>query len=270
MASTPAPAPKLNGKPLRSKEYFDQRAASEMEHHLNFPQRTLQETMACACRIIAAKQEDAGLAGQISARSTRGDGFYWTLRYGMGWDEAKPEDFIEVDGDLNTITGNGMANPATRFHLWVYAGRPDVQSIIHTHSPWVQALVAARQPLVVAQMDMTPFYDDCAFLADWPGLPIADQEGIIITEAIGTKRSILLAHHGMLTVGCTVQEAAYLAVNLERAARTQVRASVFGPLKPVDGDLAREARDYLLRPKVVEGTFEYWFRQTQPIAPLLI
>src|SRR3546814_6673064 len=69
-----------------------------------------------------------------------------------------------------------MANPATRFHLWVYKERPDVNAIVHTHSPWVSALVAARQPLVIAQMDMTPFHDDCAFLADWPGVPIARSE----------------------------------------------------------------------------------------------
>ncbi|CAI6072304.1 hypothetical protein V2G26_021333 [Clonostachys chloroleuca] len=266
----PSPAPKLNGEPLRSKKYFDQRSAQEMDQHLRTPERTLQETLACACRLIAAKQEDAGLAGQISARSQRGEGFYWTLRFGLGWEEAQPEDFIEVDGDLNTVTGTGMANPATRFHLWVYAARSDVRSIIHTHSPWVQSLVAARQPLVVAQMDMTPLYDDCAFLADWPGVPIADQEGVIITSALGNKRSIVLAHHGMLTAGSTIQEATYLCVTLERAARIQVRAAPYGPLKPVDGDLAREAGGYLMRPRIVNATFEYWLRQTRPIAPLKV
>ncbi|MCR2292265.1 class II aldolase/adducin family protein, partial [Salmonella enterica] len=78
-------------------------------------------------------------------------GAYWTLRFGLGFDEATPADFIEVDRDLHTLTGEGMANPATRFHLWVYEARPDVQSIIHTHSPWASALAAARQPLVIAQ-----------------------------------------------------------------------------------------------------------------------
>jgi L-fuculose-phosphate aldolase len=267
--STSAGAPpRVNGEPLRSKEYFDKRAKQEMQEHLEFPDRTVQEILACACRLIAHKQDDAGLAGQITARSTRGDGYYWTLRYGLGWDEATPEDFIEVDGDLNTITGKGMANPATRFHLWVYAGRPDVNSIVHLHSPWVQPLVAARQPLIITQMDMTPFYDDCAFLYDWPGLPIADQEGVIITQALGNKRSILLAHHGMLNAGKSVQEATYLAVKLERAARIQVLATICGPLKEVDGKLAREARDYLLQDRIVNATFEYWFRQTKPIKPL--
>ncbi|KAF2021690.1 arad-like aldolase/epimerase [Aaosphaeria arxii CBS 175.79] len=263
-----ASAPQINGAPLRSKDYFEKRSAEEMQKHLNIPQRTLQENLACACRLIASKQEDAGLAGQISARSERGDGFYWTLRFGLGWEEARPEDFIEVDGDLNTVTGHGMPNPATRFHLWVYAGRPDIQSIIHTHSPWVQVMAAAQQPLVVAQMDMTPFYNDCAFLGEWPGVPIADQEGVIITEALGDKHSIILANHGMLTAGQSVQEATYLCVYLERAARIQVQARPFGPLKPVDADLAREAGSYLRRPRIMNATFEYWYRQTKKPQPL--
>ncbi|KIY01105.1 uncharacterized protein Z520_02657 [Fonsecaea multimorphosa CBS 102226] len=268
-APAPAPRPQINGQPLRSKGYFDTRATKEMQEHLKIPSRTLQETLACACRLVAAKQEDAGLAGQITARSARGDGFYWTLRFGLGWEEARPEDFIEVDGDLNTVTGRGMPNPATRFHLWVYAARPDVQSIIHVHSLWVQSLVAARQPLVVAQMDMTPFYGKCGFLADWPGVPIADQEGVIISEALGpVNHSILLAHHGLLTTGKSIQEATYLCVYLERAASIQVRAAPYGHLKPVDSELATEAGAYLLQDRIVNATFEYWWRQTQPIRPL--
>lgn len=252
---------------LREKSYFDQRATQEMSQHLRSVQRSDKETLAYACRILAMTEQEAGLAGQISIRSERPNA-YWTLRFGLGFDEATPDDFIEVDRDLNTLTGSGMANPATRFHLWVYDARPDIQSIIHTHSPWASALAAARQPLVVAQMDMTPLYDDCAFLADWPGVPIADQEGVLISEALGDKRSIILAHHGYLTVGSTCEEATYLSVYLERAARMQIRAQAFGPLTPVDDALAREAHDYLLKPSIVKATFDYWARQTHGIPPL--
>ncbi|CAN7346644.1 aldolase [Cupriavidus necator] len=247
---------------LRSKEYFDERATQEMRAHLKPRERTLQQTLAYACRILAMTGQEAGLAGQISARSER-PGAYWTLRFGLGFDEATEADFIEVDQDLNTLSGTGMANPATRFHLWVYADRPNTHSIIHTHSPYVSALAAAKQPLIVSQMDMTPFHNDCAFLAEWPGVPIADQEGVIISGALGSNRSILLASHGQLTTGCSVQEATYLSVYMERAARMQVRARTFGPLTPLPDDLAREAHDYLLKPSIVNGTFDYWCRQTE-------
>ncbi|WP_341644193.1 aldolase [Thauera sp. SDU_THAU2] len=255
---------------LREKSYFDQRATQEMKKHLQSVQRSPQETMAYACRILAMTEQEAGLAGQISVRSER-PGAYWTLRFGLGFDEASPADFIEVDRDLNTLTGEGMPNPATRFHLWVYDARPDVNSIIHTHSPWATTLATARQPLVIAQMDMTPLHNDCAFLADWPGVPIADQEGVIISGALGKKRAIILAHHGYLTAGATCEEATYLSVYLERAARLQVRAqSAFGPLTPVDDALAAEAHDYLLKPSIVNATFDYWARQTHRIPELAI
>ncbi|MET3792930.1 aldolase [Aquamicrobium terrae] len=254
---------------LREKAYFDQRATQDMAKHLRTQNRSLQETMSYACRILAMTEQEAGLAGQISVRSER-PGAYWTLRFGLGFDEATPGDFIEVDRDLNTLSGEGMANPATRFHLWVYDARPDVNSIIHTHSPWASALAAARQPLVVAQMDMTPLHDDCAFLGEWPGVPIADQEGVIISEALGNKRAIILAHHGYLTAGASCEEATYLSVYLERAARLQIRAQAFGPLTAVDDTLAREAHDYLLKPSIVNATFSYWTRQTHGVPPLAI
>ena len=253
--------------PLREKSYFNDRATRDMQQHLANDKRTMKETMACACRILAMTGQEAGLAGQISVRSER-PGAYWTLRFGLGFDEATPDDFIEVDRDLNTLTGEGMANPATRFHLWVYDARPDVNSMIHTHSPWATTLAAARQPLVIAQMDMTPLHNDCAFLGEWPGVPIADHEGVLISAALGKKRAIILAHHGYLTAGATCEEATYLSVYLERAARLQVRAQAFGPMTSVDDALAAEAHDYLLQPSIVNTTFDYWARQTRGIPPL--
>ena len=252
---------------MRSKEYFDERATHEMARHLRTTKRSLTESLAYACRILAMTEQEAGLAGQISARSERLNA-YWTLRFGLGFDEATPDDFIEVDQDLNTLSGEGMANPATWFHLSVYRARQDVNAIIHTHSPWASALAAARQPLVIAHMDMTPLHDDCAFLGEWPGVPIADQEGVIISEALGHKRAIILAHHGYLTAGKTVEEATYLSVYLERAARMQIRAQAIGPLIPVNDKLAREAHDYLLQPSIVNATFNYWCRQTHGVVPM--
>lgn len=251
--------------PLREKKYFDQRATAEMKKNFRPVQRSVQESLAYTCRILAASGQEAGLAGQISARSER-PGAYWTLRFGLGFDEATADDFIEVGPDLETLSGEGMANPATRFHLWVYKARPDIRSMVHAHSPWVSALVAARQTLVIAQMDMAPFHNDCAFLADWPGVPIADQEGVLISAALGSKRSIILAHHGYLTTGGSVEEATYLSVYLERAARMQTRARVYGDLVPVSSERAQEAHDYLLQPSIVKGTFDYWCRQIDKAA----
>jgi ribulose-5-phosphate 4-epimerase/fuculose-1-phosphate aldolase len=73
-------------------------------------------------------------------------------------------------------------------------------------------------------------------------VPIADYEGVVISKALGSKRAIILAHHGYLTAGKSVKEAIYLSVYLERAARMQIRARTFGCLTPVDDTFTAPAR----------------------------
>jgi L-fuculose-phosphate aldolase len=98
-------------------------------------------------------------------------------------------------------------------------------------------------------------------LLDWPGVPVADDEGRIISGALGSAKTILLANHGLLTAGASVEEATYLAVFFERAARMQLRAMAAGGFKEVKTELAEEARDVLLQPSIVRGTFAYWSRK---------
>jgi len=116
-------------------------------------------------------------------------------------------------------------------------------------------------PLAVSHMDTSLFHDDCAWLSVWPGTPIGDDEGRIISEAIGDKRSILLAHHGQLTACASVEEAAVLAVFIERAARLQLMAMSAGKIQPIDPELAKEAHDYRLKQQAIAATFHYFARR---------
>jgi L-fuculose-phosphate aldolase len=149
-----------------------------------------------------------------------------------------------------------------RFHLWIYRARPEINSIVHTHPPYCSAVSMVGAKLAVAHMDATVFHEDCAFLAEWPGVPVANEEGKLIAAALGSRRSILLAHHGLLTVGKTLEEAVYLAVLLEQAAQLSVLARSIGEIRPVPAELAQVAHDFLLKESIVNGTFDYWARCT--------
>ena len=233
----------------------------QMEEHLQGADWSLREKLAVAARILAHEGHTPGLAGQISARDPESGG-YWTLRFGDGFDEVRATRLVRVDDELTVLEGDGMANPATRFHAWIYRRRPAVNAIVHTHPFHVSALSMLGEPLVAAHMDAMPLHDDCAFLGEWPGVPIADKEGEIISEALGDKRAILLAHHGMLTACGSVEEATYLAFWIEHAARLQLTARSVGTIRPVNPDYAREAHDFLMLPSVVNATFAYWGRKT--------
>lgn len=117
---------------------------------------------------------------------------YFTQPLGHGFDKITASNLILVDQDLNTLSSGGIPNPANRFHTWIYRARPDVNCIIHTYPLHVAALSILEVPLQISHMDMCPLCDNCAFLKDWPGVSVGNEEGEIILAALGDKRAILL------------------------------------------------------------------------------
>jgi L-fuculose-phosphate aldolase len=217
--------------------------------------------------ILADEGHESGLAGQLTARG-REPGTFWTLPLGLAFDEAEEASWLLIDDDLEVLAGTGSfgirePNPATRFHLWIYRARPDVAAIAHSHPPAASALAAAEVPLIVAHMDATPLFDDLAFLPAWPGLPTADREGELIAGALADKHALLLAHHGLLAAGRSVQEASFLAVFIERMARLQIDAAKVGGVKPIDAEEARRARDFLRTDRIMNATFDAWSRRAE-------
>ena len=81
------------------------------------------------------------------------------------------------DNLMQVLEGEGMANPANRFHSWLYRTRADVQCIVHSHAPHVAALSMLEVPLEIAHMDTCVLYGQCAFLGKWPGIPVGNEEG---------------------------------------------------------------------------------------------
>ena len=154
-----------------------------------------------------------------------------------------------------------MPNPANRFHSWIYRARPDVNCIIHTHPLHAASLSMLEVPLEISHMDNCPLYGDVAFLKDWPGVPVGNEEGEIISAALGDKRAILLSHHGMLVAAGSVEEACVLALQFERAARMQLLAMAAGKIQPIPPALGREAHDWILTPRRSQAGFAYYARR---------
>ena len=244
---------------VQPKDIIASRLSQEMDA-LTTANWSLRQKLALASRILASEGHWRGLAGQVTCRADE-PGNMLTLGFGVGFDEASAGSLALVDKELNPLEGSRMANPGVRFHAWIYARRPDVGAIVHSHPPACAALSMIGEPLAIAHMDATPLFDDCAFLTEWPGLPIGDDEGRIISEAMGNKHAILLANHGLLTAGTSVEEATMLAVWMEHAAEMHLRARAIGTIKPIAPELAAESRDFLRKPKVLGLTFAYFARR---------
>ncbi len=246
-----------------------QRAEKRFADNLAEPDWTTRQKLALTCRVLSDRGHDSGLTGQITARAEQ-PGSYYTQRLGLGFDEITEDNLLVVDEDLNVLEGpelGGMANPANRFHSWIYRARPDVQCIVHTHAFHVAALSMLETPLVVSHMDTTALYDDVAFLPFWPGIPVGNEEGDTIAKALGDKKAILLAHHGQIIAGASIEEACSLAVLIERAAKLQLAAMAAGEIKPLPEQLAREAHDWTLLPDRSRANFAYYARRALAAHP---
>ena len=235
-------------------------ALKSMEANLNSQKMSTREAVAQTCRTLFAFGHDSGLSGQITARAEQ-PGTYWTQRLGLGFDEITSENLLLIDEDLNVLQGEGMANPANRFHSWLYRARPDVQCIVHSHAPHVSALSMLEVPLEIAHMDTCVLYGQCAFLKKWPGIPVGNEEGEIISGTLKEKKAILLAHHGLLVKGASVEEACVLGVMFERAARLQLLAMAAGTIQPISPELGHEAQQWINTPRRTQATFAYYARR---------
>ncbi|XUK66139.1 aldolase [Pseudomonas yamanorum] len=242
------------------KDQLVKQALSQMQNTLADNTWTDRQKLALTCRILFENGHDSGLAGQITARGPTPDTYY-TQQLGLGFDEITASNLLLVNEDLEVLEGHGMPNPANRFHSWVYRGRPDVNCIIHTHPTHIAALSMLEVPLQVSHMDLCPLYEDCAFLEAWPGVPVGNEEGEIITAALGDKRAILLSHHGQLSTGASIEEACVIAQLIERAAKLQLLAMAAGTIKPILPELGREAHDWISKPKRHGAAFNYYARQ---------
>jgi L-fuculose-phosphate aldolase len=226
---------------------------------------SIREKVALACRILSDAGHDSGLAGQITAR-TATDTFI-TQRFGLGFEETAVSNLLTVNAGLEVLAGEGMPNPANRFHTWIYRTRPDVRCVVHTHPTHVSALSMLEIPLVISHMDSCILFDEVALLPRWPGIPVGDCEGELISAALGRKKAALLAHHGLVAAGASVAEACIIALQIERAARLQLLAMPAGEIRPLAGSLASEARGWLLEPTRIEATFAYYARRILQHSP---
>ena len=248
----------VSGVVAKAEESFGKASAALLDRTFRKP-LSIQQKLAVACRILGTNGQGGTITGQVTARGEQ-VGTMWTQRFGIGVEEMLPSDYMLVDGELNVIEGEGMPNPANQFHLAVYEKRPDIQAIIHTHSKHCSALSMLGKPLEISHMDSAMLYERVAHLPTWPGTPFGYDEGELISNSLGDKQGILLAHHGQLSSGHCIEQATVFALTMEWAAEVQLAATAAGNIQSIDPGLAREACHFLNSTGVCESMFAYHAR----------
>ncbi|KAJ9106611.1 hypothetical protein QFC19_003108 [Naganishia cerealis] len=181
--------------------------------------------MAGAFRVFSRKGYGEGTAGHISVRDPVDPTTFWINPLGMHFGLIRASDLVHVDEHGNILDGGAQtAINAAGFaiHSALHKANPDVNAACHTHSVYGKAYSAFGKPLEMINQDVCSFYKSHAVYEDFGGVAVEAEEGRAIAHAIGTGKGAILANHGLITVGKTVDEAAYLFTLMEKSCQTQL------------------------------------------------
>ncbi|WP_406309749.1 class II aldolase/adducin family protein [Streptomyces sp. NBC_00623] len=191
-----------------------------------------KERLAGALRLFAAYGYEDGVSGHITARDPEYTGCFWVNPFGAPFDGLLPDELILVNGDGHVVEGRHHVNQAAfAVHAQVHRARPDVVAVAHTHSLHGRALSALGEFIEPITQESCAFYEDHAVYQAYTGVVVDEEEGRRIAAALGTRKAIILRNHGLLTVGDSVDAAAWWFVTMERSCQVQLAARAAG--KPV-------------------------------------
>lgn len=200
-----------------------------------------KQRLAATFRLFGRYGFDKGLAGHVTARDPEFPDQYWINPLGVHFSQIRVSDLQLVDHDGTILSGDRPINTAGfTIHSALHKARPDVVAAAHTHSTYGKAFSALGTPLLPITQDSCAFYEDHAVFDPFSGVVLEDHEGERLAHTLGGRKALILQNHGLLTVGASVEAAAWWFISMDDAARTQLLAQAAGTVRPIAPDIARK------------------------------
>ncbi|MGE0128840.1 MAG: class II aldolase/adducin family protein [Blastocatellales bacterium] len=218
-----------------------------------------KQRLAAAFRLFAKFGFDEGVAGHITARDPEKPDHFWVNPFGVDFSQIRVSDLVLVNDKGEVVEGEYSVNAAAfAIHSAVHAARPDCVAAAHAHSMYGKSWSALGRQLDPITQDACAFYEDHGLFNDYTGVVFDTAEGQRIAAALGACKAVILRNHGLLTVGKTVDEAAWWFITMERSCQAQLLAQAAGELQLIEHDSAK------LTCQQVGSTTAGWF-QFQPL-----
>ena len=211
--------------------------------------RHRKQRLAASFRLFAKFGFDEGVAGHITARDPERPDHFWVNPFGMHFRHIRASDLIQVNAKGEVVEGKAPVNTAAfAIHSSIHHARPDVIAAAHSHSLHGKAWASLGRLLDPITQDACAFFEDHAVFEDFTG--------------VVHDKAAILRNHGLLTVGHTVDEAAWWFITMDRSCHAQLLAEAVG--KPTL--IARESA--LATRQLVGSSQAGWF-QFQPLWDLI-
>lgn len=209
-----------------------------------------------AYRLFGKFGFDEGVAGHITVRDPEHLDELWVNPMGVSFKQIKVSDLLRVNHAGEVVEGQGLLNGAAyTIHSKIHAMHPRVTAAAHAHSVYGKAWSSLGRALDPITQDSCAFYNDHVLFDDFTGVVLDMDEGERIAAGLGDNKAAILRNHGLLTVGTTVEAAAWWYITMERTCQAQLMAEAAG--KPVLIDAENAQATYNTVGSELAGWFSY-------------
>jgi len=199
--------------------------------------------MAATFRLFSKMGFDEGIAGHVTARDPELADHFWVNPFGMHFGLIRSRDLILCNHQGDVVQGAGEVNRAAfAIHSQIHSARPDVIGAAHAHSLNGKTFSSLGRLLDPLTQDACMFYGDHSLYDDYRGVVLDVEEGKRIAHSLGDHKAVILRNHGLLTVGHSVDEAAWWFITMERSCQAQLLAMAAGDPVSIDHEMALTAQ----------------------------
>lgn len=189
--------------------------------------------------------------GNVSVRLD--DERYVITPSGREYEELRPEDMVIVNYQTGKYEGDIKPSSERKVHAELYRTRSDVGAVIHTHQTNASVVAAARREVPPILDDQVQILGPTVRVADY-ALPSTQKMVRACVKALRGRNAALMANHGAICVGRTLDEAFVACVVLEKACKAFIEAEFLGGAKTINIFEAHLMHQFYLRKYSKEAT----------------
>lgn len=187
--------------------------------------KAVRESVLAAARELSRRGLVEGTAGNVSARVE--EGRVCMTPSSVAYDTMTLDDLVVVDLDGEVLEGERSPTTERSLHLSCYRAHPEIGGVIHSHPVYASMFAVARQPIPAAIEEVTVYIGGDIEVCDYV-MTGTDELGEAVAAALAERAATLMANHGMVTVGATVEKALHAAAVVERTAQIVWGARLLG------------------------------------------
>ncbi len=195
--------------------------------------RSMHEIVLAAAKELNDRGLVEGSSGNLSARID--ERHVCMTPSSIPYDEMVLDDLVVVDLDGSVVEGERGPTSEKALHLACYRAYPEVGGVIHSHAVYATMFAVARQPIPAVVEEVAVYIGGDIPVCEYT-MTGTDELGDAVASKLGDRAATLLANHGMVTVGPTLDKALHAARLVERTAQIVFGAQLLGTVHHVPAE----------------------------------